>query len=105
MSYDSGKSLALKNFNLEIKKGEKIAICGRTGSGKSSILNILFKMYETTSGSIYIKGKEISTYSLKDLRLQMSIIPQFGFLYNASFKENLDPSDELSKEEVKKIVQ
>ena len=56
------------------------------------------------SGSIYVDGKEISEYSLKNLRSRMSIIPQFGFLYNASLKDNLDPEDLLSKESVQEII-
>jgi len=60
---------------LEIKKGEKIAFCGRTGSGKTSILNCLFRLYPISSGLIYINGKESNQLSLKELRSQMSIIP------------------------------
>lgn len=59
MTYDdddiTDKKYALKNFNLKIKKGEKIAICGRTGSGKSSLLNILFRLYEINQGNVFIK--------------------------------------------------
>jgi ABC-type multidrug transport system fused ATPase/permease subunit len=59
LTYDDetvvNKKYALKNFNLSIKNGEKIAICGRTGSGKSSLLNILFRLYEIEGGNIYIK--------------------------------------------------
>ena len=59
LTYDDkeveNKKYALKNFNLQIRNGEKIAICGRTGSGKSSILNILFRLYEIQGGRIFIK--------------------------------------------------
>lgn len=68
MTYDEGKSYALKNMNLKIKKGEKIAICGRTGSGKSSILNTLFRMYDIEKGNIFINGKEIYSLSLSQVR-------------------------------------
>ena len=57
--------IALKNLNLKIKRGEKIAFCGRTGSGKTSILNCLFNMYPVNKGEIYIDGIPISTFSLK----------------------------------------
>ena len=61
-------------------------------------------MYPIQNGSIYVDGKEISEYNLKNLRSRMSIIPQFGFLYNASLKDNLDPEDLLSKESVQEII-
>ncbi|KAL4483223.1 hypothetical protein ABPG74_019249 [Tetrahymena malaccensis] len=89
---------ALKDVCLKIRKGEKIAFCGRTGSGKTSILNTLFGMYPIQHGSIYVYGKNIKSYSLRDLRSKMSIIPQFGFLYNASLKDNLDPEGKIPRE-------
>ena len=59
LTYDDkeveNKKYALKNFSLNIKNGEKIAICGRTGSGKSSLLNILFRLYEIEQGKIFLK--------------------------------------------------
>ncbi|EGR29740.1 hypothetical protein IMG5_149230 [Ichthyophthirius multifiliis] len=91
---------ALKNINLKIKKGEKIAFCGRTGSGKTSILNIIFGLYPFQFGNVFIENKNIKLFSLKDLRQKMSIIPQFGFLYNNTLKDNLDPSGSLLKEEI-----
>ncbi|KAL4483226.1 hypothetical protein ABPG74_019252 [Tetrahymena malaccensis] len=89
---------ALKDVSLKIRKGEKIAFCGRTGSGKTSILNALFGMYPIQHGSIYVYGKNIKSYSLRDLRSKMSIIPQFGFLYNATLKDNLDPEGKIPRE-------
>ncbi|KAL4490444.1 hypothetical protein ABPG72_002654 [Tetrahymena utriculariae] len=89
---------ALKDVCLKIRKGEKIAFCGRTGSGKTSILNVLFNMYPIQHGNIFVYGKNIRSYCLKDLRSKMSIIPQFGFLYNASLKDNLDPEGKIPRE-------
>ena len=71
LTYDvegENKKYALKNFNLKIRQGEKIAICGRTGSGKSSLLNIMFRLYEIEQGRIFIKQKEIRSISLRQLR-------------------------------------
>ncbi|KAL4477434.1 hypothetical protein ABPG74_002584 [Tetrahymena malaccensis] len=95
---------ALKGFNLKIKKGEKIAFCGRTGSGKTSIFNTLFNMYPIQHGNIYLKGKNINSFCLKDLREQMSIIPQFGFLYNASLQDNLDPESKIPRQLIQQKV-
>jgi len=88
---------ALKDVSLQIKKGEKVAICGRTGSGKTSILNALFGMYPIQFGNIFVQGTNIAHYSLRQLREQMSIIPQFGFLYNETLLHNLDPEESLPK--------
>lgn len=96
---------AISNLSLEIKRGEKIAFCGRTGSGKTSILNILFKMYPIFSGEVYVNGVETGSMSLQNLRQQMSIIPQFGFLYNQSLKENLDPENKHDKEHIQHVIQ
>lgn len=95
MSYgrpdDQKRNYAIKGLNLTIKKGEKVAVCGRTGSGKTSILNMLFRLYEMEKGFVYVEGKEFRDYSIHDLRSKMAIIPQFGFLFNSSLRENLDP--------------
>ncbi|KAL4449108.1 hypothetical protein ABPG74_021100 [Tetrahymena malaccensis] len=95
---------ALKDISLKIKKGEKIAFCGRTGSGKTSILNTLFNMYPIQFGSILVDGKNIKQYSLKQLRSKMSIIPQFGFLYNATLKDNLDPENQIPREIIQRKI-
>ncbi|KAL4483243.1 hypothetical protein ABPG74_019269 [Tetrahymena malaccensis] len=98
-------NFALKGITLQIKKGEKIAFCGRTGSGKTSILNILYRMYPIQYGNIIFKGKKIESYSLKQLRSQMSVIPQFGFIYNATLKDNIDPEDKIPNKEIQKKLQ
>lgn len=79
MSYapetDSNRSHAIRKLDLVIKKGEKVAICGRTGSGKTSILNMLFRLYPIEKGFVYVDGKEFRDYSIHDLRAKMAIIP------------------------------
>lgn len=57
--YENSSSFVLKNINFSIKKQEKIAILGRTGSGKSSLLSILLRLYETSQGKIYFEGQNI----------------------------------------------
>lgn len=71
---------ALKNFNLEIKKGNKIAIIGRMGSGKSTVACLLLRMYDVTNGKIELDGKDIRKLTLKNMRKQISYVPQDVFL-------------------------
>ncbi|KAL4479534.1 hypothetical protein ABPG72_018520 [Tetrahymena utriculariae] len=104
MLNDQTIQYALKNFSLEIKKGEKVAFCGRTGSGKTSIFNCLYRLYSIQKGDIFIQGSNIQNLSLKQLRDKISIIPQFGFLFKASLRDNLDPLQNRSKEEISDIA-
>jgi len=80
---------ALKNFSLSIKKGEKIAIIGRTGSGKSTVAQLLLRMYDTTRGKIEIEGTDIREVNLQSLREQISYVPQDVFLFSDSVADNI----------------
>jgi ATP-binding cassette subfamily B protein len=80
---------ALKNFSLRVKKGEKVAIVGRTGSGKSTIAQLLLRMYDPTGGKIELDGKEINQISLKSLRGQISYVPQDVFLFSDTVNGNI----------------
>ena len=80
---------AIRNFNLSIKKGEKIAIVGRTGSGKSSIAQLLLRMYDTTDGNITLDNVDIKKIDLKLLREQISYVPQDVFLFSETVENNI----------------
>jgi ATP-binding cassette subfamily B protein len=80
---------ALKNFNLHIKKGEKVAIVGRTGSGKSTIAQLLLRMYDPSEGKIILDGKNIKDLDLKTLREQISYVPQDVFLFSETVANNI----------------
>jgi len=80
---------ALKNFNLSIKKGEKVAIIGRTGSGKSTVAQLLLRMYDATNGKIELEGKDIRAIDLKTLREQISYVPQDIFLFSDTVANNI----------------
>ena len=80
---------ALKNFNLSIKKGEKVAIIGRTGSGKSTIAQLLLRMDDATSGKIELEGKDIRETDLRSLREQISYVPQDIFLFSDTVANNI----------------
>src|SRR4029077_12301556 len=80
---------ALKNFSVEIRKGNKIAIVGRTGSGKSTIAQLLLRMYDVTKGNIEFDGFDIQQLDLKELREQISYVPQDVFLFSDSVSNNI----------------
>ncbi len=80
---------ALKDFSLEIRKGEKVLILGKTGSGKSTIAQLLLRFYEPQTGEITIGGRNISAYSLKSLREQVSYVQQDVFLFSDTVANNI----------------
>lgn len=97
---------ALKNITIEIRKGEKVAIVGRTGSGKSSIAQVLLRMYDVTNGKIKIDGEDIRQLDLHSLRKQISYVPQDVFLFSDTVENNIRfGQSNATKEEVIKAAQ
>jgi ATP-binding cassette, subfamily B, multidrug efflux pump len=80
---------ALKKFTLRINKGEKVAIVGRTGSGKSTIAQLLLRMYDVSGGKIEMDGITIQQLDLKSLRDQVSYVPQDVFLFSETVENNI----------------
>ena len=80
---------ALKKINLKIKKGEKVAIVGRTGSGKSTIAQLLLRMYDVNNGKIEIDTADVRNLDLDSLREQISYVPQDVFLFSDSIENNI----------------
>ncbi len=92
---------AIKNFSLQVNKGEKIAIIGKTGSGKSTIAQLLLRMYDTGDGKILYDEKDIKTICLQNLRAQISYVPQDVFLFSDTIKNNIKfGKAEATEEEV-----
>ena len=87
--YDDTNIEALKNISFTINKGETLAILGKTGSGKSSILSLISRMYDVTSGEILIDNKNIKQKNLFDLRNNIGIVPQDAFLFSDSIINNI----------------
>ncbi|MTI33353.1 ABC transporter transmembrane domain-containing protein [Xanthovirga aplysinae] len=80
---------ALRDISFEIKEGETVAIIGTTGSGKSTIANILCRMYDTSSGEVKLDGQNIKDYELIALRGQIGYVPQDVFLFSSTIRENI----------------
>lgn len=80
---------ALKDFSLHIRKGEKVAIIGKTGSGKSTIAQLMLRMYDPQKGTIFYDGIPVTEIDLKALRSQISYVPQDVFLFSDSVEKNI----------------
>ena len=80
---------AIKDFSLNIRKGEKVAIIGKTGSGKSTIAQLMLRMYDPQKGDIFYDGVSIKEIGLKTLRSQISYVPQDVFLFSDSVENNI----------------
>ena len=80
---------ALKNINFSVKRGEKLAIIGRTGSGKTTIADLLVRLYDVTDGEILIDGKNIKSFPLSVLRQSVGFVPQDVFLFSDSIAGNI----------------
>ena len=97
--YEDTQIKALNNISFEIKKGKTLAIFGKTGSGKSTILTLISRLYDTTDGEITIDNKDITSLNLYDLRNQISVVPQDSFLFSDSIKNNIKFGNENATDE------
>ncbi|XP_058696895.1 ATP-binding cassette sub-family C member 2 [Poecile atricapillus] len=97
--------LVLQGITCSIGSTEKVGVVGRTGAGKSSLTNCLFRVLEAAGGKIIIDDVDIATIGLHDLRNNLTIIPQDPVLFTGTLRMNLDPFDQYSDEEVWKALE
>ncbi|NXH94045.1 MRP2 protein, partial [Pachycephala philippinensis] len=97
--------LVLQGINCNIGSTEKVGVVGRTGAGKSSLTNCLFRVLEAAGGKIIIDEVDIATIGLHDLRNNLTIIPQDPVLFTGTLRMNLDPFDQYPDEEVWKALE
>jgi ABC-type multidrug transport system fused ATPase/permease subunit len=99
--------IVLKNINVHIKGGEKIGVCGRTGSGKSSLMVALFRIseLEDDGGGIFIDGVSTRDLGTSTLRLNLSIIPQDPIIFSNTVRYNLDPFATSTDEELWEVLE
>ncbi len=98
-------TLVLKNVNVDVKPGEKIAILGATGSGKTTLIYLVPRFYDITSGSLTIDGREVKEYTLTSLRKQIGLVLQDVFLFSGTIRDNISfGNPEASNDDVVKAA-
>uniref|UniRef100_A0A8C9SYZ2 Multidrug resistance-associated protein 1-like n=1 Tax=Scleropages formosus TaxID=113540 RepID=A0A8C9SYZ2_SCLFO len=105
LRYRPELDLVLRGITCDIGSMEKIGIVGRTGAGKSSLTNCLFRIIEAAEGCIFIDGVDIATLGLHDLRNRLTIIPQDPVLFSGTLRMNLDPFEKVSDEELWQVLE
>ncbi|MCR5272340.1 MAG: ABC transporter ATP-binding protein/permease [Lachnospiraceae bacterium] len=96
---DTSESPVLDNINIDIKSGETIGIIGGTGSAKTSLVNLISRLYDVKEGAVYVGGKDVRTYDLKTLRDQVSVVLQKNVLFSGTIYENLRWGDKNATDE------
>jgi len=97
--YSTGEKPVLQNINLDIKSGETIGIIGGTGSAKTSLINMISRLYDPMSGEVLVGGKNVKEYDLESLRRQVAVVLQKNVLFTGTILENLRWGDENATEE------
>ena len=92
-SYFGSDEPALSNIDFTVKKGETVGIIGGTGSGKSTLINLIPRFYQAQKGEILINGRNISDYPLVQLRRKIGIVPQKAVLFKGTVRENMQWRD------------
>ena len=88
-TYDDTNIVALKNLNFTLESGKTLAILGKTGSGKSTLISLIARVYDVDQGTVLIDDKPINTLNLNDLRASIGYVPQEAFLFSDSIKNNI----------------
>ncbi|PNX71965.1 ABC transporter C family member 4-like protein [Trifolium pratense] len=102
--YRPNTPLVLKGITLSINGGEKVGVVGRTGSGKSTLIQVFFRLVEPTGGKIIIDGIDICALGLHDLRSRFGIIPQEPVLFEGTVRSNIDPTGQYTDDDIWKSL-
>jgi ATP-binding cassette subfamily B protein len=89
VKYDADRNFALENVSFKINAGESVGVIGRTGSGKSTLVNVLLRLVDPVNGEVLIDGKSLKSLHLDDYRKQIGCVPQDVFLFSDTIKENI----------------
>jgi len=98
-AYPGTNQDVLKNISFKIKPNEKLAIMGATGSGKSSLLQLITRFYDATEGTVYIHGRDMKKWSLRELRKTIGVVPQQSLLFTGTISDNLSWGKEQAEQE------
>lgn len=99
-SYNNIKN-NLENISFNLKKGQTLGIIGATGSGKTTVISLIMRYYDVNSGNIFIDGKDIRSYTLKELHSKIGIVRQNDFIYNDTLGENISFARDLDIDKIK----
>lgn len=99
-SYNNIKN-NLENISFNLKKGQTLGIIGATGSGKTTVISLIMRYYDVNSGNIFIDGKDIRSYNLKELHSKIGIVRQNDFIYNDTLGENISFARDLDMDKIK----
>lgn len=106
LSYQDAKEASLSDINFKVKRGETIGIIGGTGSGKSSLVNLIPRFYDATEGTVRINGKDVRTYQVLSLRERIGIVLQKAVLFKGTIRENLLwGNSEASEEDILQAIE
>lgn len=104
--YPDSEQFVVKDLNLDVKKGECIAVVGASGSGKSTIMNLIIGFMMPTSGEITIDGKSIKEFNLSEYRHHISVVPQNSILFDGSIRDNITYGlSHYTEEQLNKVVE
>ena len=104
-AYPNTAKNAVNKLNLKVKRGETIGIIGGTGSGKSSIINLIPRFYDATNGTVKVRGKDVKEFNVAYLRSLMGIVPQKSVLFTGSLRENMQwRKPDATDEEIFKAI-
>lgn len=104
-SYDAGKGPALRGISLQVSAGQSVAFVGRSGGGKSTLVNLLPRFYDVTSGSVRIDGRDVRDYDLANLRDQISVVSQDVVLFNDTVRNNIAFGRNVSDADLERVAE
>ena len=106
LTYKGAGDESLTDIDFKVKKGQTVGIIGGTGSGKSSLVNLIPRFYDATQGAVYIDGQDVRTYNMDKLRQKIGIVPQKAVLFKGTILENLMWGNEnASKEDIERALE